>query len=45
MGTILFLVLKLTGQLSTEADLAVLCVLISIDTVGLLTFLNCKKKG
>ena len=44
MGTILFLILKLTGQLSTEVDFAVLCVLISIDTVGLLSFLSWRRK-
>lgn len=45
MGTILFLILKFTGQLATEADLALLCVLISIDTVGLFSFLAYKRKA
>ena len=45
MGTILFLVLKLTGFVSTPIDLIVLCVLISIDTIGLLTLQNCRRKA
>lgn len=44
MGTVLFLILKFTDQVSTEFDWLILCILISIDTVGFLAYVNCKKK-
>ena len=45
MGTILFLVLRLTGVLTTGADLAILCVLVSVDSIALLTLLNYRRKA
>ena len=34
MGAILFVILRLIGLINTPADLPILCLLISVDSVG-----------
>lgn len=35
MGTILFIILRLVKLIDTPADLPILCLLVSIDSVGI----------
>ena len=34
MGTVLFIVLRLAGMINTPMDLPIVCLLISIDSMG-----------
>ncbi len=40
MGTILFILARLTGKIDTPQDLLLLCFLISLDSIALANFLK-----
>ncbi|HLD29148.1 MAG TPA: hypothetical protein VJC03_02315 [bacterium] len=45
MGTILFLILRLVKVIDTPFDAALLCGLVSLDTVSLVLFMIVRKKA
>jgi hypothetical protein len=44
MGTILFVILRLAGLINTGMDWVYLCVLVSLDTIGVPTLIKMVKK-
>ena len=44
MGTIIFLILRLSGLVDTRMDWVLLCFLISLDTIGIPNLLSLLKK-
>jgi len=44
MGSIIFVILRLSGLVDTRMDWVLLCFLISIDTIGVPTLINTIKK-
>ena len=44
MGTVLFIVLRLVGMINTPMDLPIICLLISIDSLGVPALMKLIKK-
>jgi len=44
MGTVVFLILRLSGLVDTRMDWVILCFLISLDTIGIPTLITALKK-
>ncbi len=44
MGTILFIILRLAGLINTANDWLWLCVLVSLDTIGIPTLIKMVRK-
>ena len=44
MGTIIFIILRLSGLVDTRFDWVLLCFLISLDTIGVPNLINLIKK-
>jgi hypothetical protein len=44
MGTIIFLILRLSGLVDTRMDWVILCFLISLDSIGIPSLISLIKK-
>ena len=44
MGTVLYIVLRLVGMINTPMDLPIICLLISIDSMGVPALMKLIKK-
>jgi hypothetical protein len=44
MGTVLYIVLRLVGMINTPVDLPIICLLISIDSMGVPALMKLIKK-
>jgi hypothetical protein len=44
MGTIIFLILRLSGLVDTRMDWVILCFLISLDSIGMPSLISLIKK-
>lgn len=44
MGTVLFVVLRLVGLINTPMDLPIVCLLVSIDSIGVPALMKLIKK-
>jgi len=44
MGTIIFVILRLAGLIDTRFDWVILCLLLSIDTIGLTNLISVIRK-
>jgi hypothetical protein len=45
MGSVIFVILRLSGLIDTRNDWATLCMLISIDTIGIPTLIKSLRKS
>jgi hypothetical protein len=45
MGSVIFIILRLSGLVDTRNDWATLCMLISLDTIGIPTLIKALRKS